>query len=223
MSLIRFRRSVPAPWIVRANSDLAVGQVAVRVLGELLAEDQDAVERRAQLVRHVREELGLVPRRQRELGRLLLEPPGARTRSRLFLRSTSDVLLGEQPRLWSRARRWSAAAPSAASAARRRAAATASAAPSVRIVASIVLSTTPMLPVSCSRNARCEAVNSPSEASSMTALTWPSNSTGSTMMLRGRATARPECTLDQVSAGCPSARMRWRSFAHWPTSPSPRR
>ena len=65
----------------------------------------------------------------------------------------------------------------------------------MRIVASIVLSTTPMmLPVSCSRNARCEAVNSLSEASSMTALTCPSYSTGSTMTLRGRALSRPPRT-----------------------------
>ena len=40
-----------------------------------------------------------------------------------------------------------------------------------------------MLCVSCSRNVRCVAVNGCSDASSMTALIWPSNSTGSTTML----------------------------------------
>jgi hypothetical protein len=39
---------------------LARGQVGLRVLRQLLPQDQDAVERSAQLVRHVRQELGLV-------------------------------------------------------------------------------------------------------------------------------------------------------------------
>ena len=62
----------------------------------------------------------------------------------------------------------------------------------MRIDASIVLSTMPMLSDSCSRNCRCDAVNVDSDASSMTALIWFSNSTGSTMMLRGIAPIRPE-------------------------------
>ena len=41
MSLIRFSRSVPAPWMVRANSTCLRRQVAVGVFGQLLAEDQD--------------------------------------------------------------------------------------------------------------------------------------------------------------------------------------
>ena len=43
----------------------------------------------------------------------------------------------------------------------------------------------PIEVVSCSRNMVCRSVNSWIEASSITALTWFSNSTGSTMMLRG--------------------------------------
>ena len=35
-------RSVPAEWMFRANSICLVGQVAVDVVGELLAEDEDA-------------------------------------------------------------------------------------------------------------------------------------------------------------------------------------
>jgi hypothetical protein len=42
MSLIRFSRSVPAPWIVLGELDLLRREVALRVLGQLLAEDQDA-------------------------------------------------------------------------------------------------------------------------------------------------------------------------------------
>ena len=53
--------------------DLLVGQVAVDVVAEQLREDQQRVQRRPQLVRHVREELGLVARRERELLRLLLQ------------------------------------------------------------------------------------------------------------------------------------------------------
>ena len=56
--------------------------------------------------------------------------------------------------------------------------------PSVCIVASMLFSTMPMLAVSCSRNARCEAVNALSEASSITALTRSSKSTGKTMTFR---------------------------------------
>ena len=42
MSLIRVSRSVPAEWMVRANSTCFGDEVAVGVFGELLAEDQDA-------------------------------------------------------------------------------------------------------------------------------------------------------------------------------------
>src|SRR6185369_8081551 len=47
--------------------DLARRQVALRVVRQLLRQDQQAVERRAQLVRHVGQELRLVLRREREL------------------------------------------------------------------------------------------------------------------------------------------------------------
>ncbi len=53
--------------------DLLVRQVAVRIFGKLLAENQNAVERRPQLVRHVGKELGFVLRCQRKFGRLLFE------------------------------------------------------------------------------------------------------------------------------------------------------
>ena len=53
--------------------DLLRRQIAGAILAELLAENQDGIERRAQLVGHVREELGLVLRGERELRGLLLE------------------------------------------------------------------------------------------------------------------------------------------------------
>ena len=74
--------------------DLLRRQVAGRVLRELLAENQDRVERRAQLVRHVRQELGLVLRGERELGRLFFER-AAGLLDFLVLALDFDVLLGE--------------------------------------------------------------------------------------------------------------------------------
>ena len=95
---MRLSRSVPAPWMVRANSTCFARQVAVRVVAELLAQDQDAVQRRAQLVRHVGQELGLVLRGQRQLGRLFLER-AAGLLDLLVLRLDLDVALGQLLRL----------------------------------------------------------------------------------------------------------------------------
>ena len=53
--------------------DLLGVQVAVAVLGQHPRQDQQRVQRRAQLVAHVGQELGLVLRAQGELGGLLLE------------------------------------------------------------------------------------------------------------------------------------------------------
>src|SRR5205807_6681746 len=53
--------------------DLLRREGGVGVVGEELREDQQAVERRAQLVRHVRQELRLVARAERELLGFLLE------------------------------------------------------------------------------------------------------------------------------------------------------
>ena len=69
---------------------------------------------------------------------------------------------------------------------------------SVRMFASIVLSTMPIDSVSWSRNAWWIGLNASNDASSMTALTWPSKRTGSTMMLRGGASPRPEAICDVV-------------------------
>ncbi len=73
-------------------------EVAVRILRQLLAQDENAVERSAQFMRHVREELGLVLRGERELGRLLLHR-AARLFDFLVLRFDLDVPVGELLRL----------------------------------------------------------------------------------------------------------------------------
>ena len=78
--------------------DLLRGQIAVRVFAQLLTEDQDAVQRRAQLVRHVGEELGFVFRGQRQLGGLLLER-AAGLLDFLVLRLDLDIALGKLLRL----------------------------------------------------------------------------------------------------------------------------
>ena len=92
-------RSLPDEWIVLANSTCFGGEVALGVLRELIREDEQAVERRAQLVRHVREELGLVLRGERELLGLLLERL-AGLLDLAVLALDLDVLLGEQARLF---------------------------------------------------------------------------------------------------------------------------
>ena len=92
--------------------------------------------------------------------------------------------------------------------------------PSVRMVASIVLKTAPMLCVSRSRNASEPALKFCSDASSMTALVSPSNRTGSTTTLTRCARPRLDSILTK-SAGTSVSRMRFFSAAHWPTRPSP--
>ena len=98
MSVMRLSRSVPGAVDGARELDLLRRQVALRVVAQLLAEDQDAVERRAQLVRHVGQELGLVLRRQRELGGLLLQR-APRLLDLAVLALDLGVLLGELLRL----------------------------------------------------------------------------------------------------------------------------
>src|SRR5262245_28234475 len=74
--------------------DLLGREVAVRIVAELLAQNEDAVERGTQLVRHVGEEFRLVFRGQRELGGLLLER-AARLLDFLVLALHLDVALGQ--------------------------------------------------------------------------------------------------------------------------------
>ena len=78
--------------------DLPVVEVAVGVVGQQLRQDQQRVERRAQLVRHVGEELRLVARGERELlGAVLQRPAGVLDLEVLDL--DRAVLAGQQPGL----------------------------------------------------------------------------------------------------------------------------
>ena len=74
--------------------------------------------------------------------------------------------------------------------------------------------------VSCSRKVICRVVNAVTEASSITALIWSSNRTGSTMMFCGTALNSAE-PIGTACGGISVIRMRRLSAAHWPIRPSP--
>ena len=78
--------------------DLLAGEIALRIVGELLAENEDRIERRAQLVRHVGKEFRLVLRGERKLGRLFFQS-AARLLDFLVLALDFDIALGELLRL----------------------------------------------------------------------------------------------------------------------------
>ena len=78
--------------------DLLGREAAIGVFGELLAEHENAVERRAQLVRHVGQELRLVLRSERQLAGLLFQC-AARLLDLLVLAFDFVVLFGELLRL----------------------------------------------------------------------------------------------------------------------------
>ena len=93
------RQQVVARRVDRLGElDLLGRQVAVGVLGELIGQDQQAVERRAQLVRHVGQELGLVLGGEGQLLGLFLQRL-AGLLDFLVLALDLDVLLGQQPGL----------------------------------------------------------------------------------------------------------------------------
>ena len=91
--------------------DLLGRQISVGIVGELLAQDQDAIERRAQLVRHVGKELGLILGGKGEFLGFLFDGP-ARLVNFLVLALDFDVLLGELLGFLRQAARSSAAIPS---------------------------------------------------------------------------------------------------------------
>ncbi len=75
-----------------------MAQIAVRILSQLLAQDENTVERRAQLVGHVGEEFRFVLRRQREFRRFLFDRT-ARLFDFLVLGFDFDVAVGQLLRL----------------------------------------------------------------------------------------------------------------------------
>ena len=97
MSVIRLSKSEPDEWMLRANSICFGGQITAAILRQLLAENQNGIQRRAQFVRHVREELGFVLRSKRELRRFFFER-ATRLLHFAVLAFHLDVLLGELPR-----------------------------------------------------------------------------------------------------------------------------
>ena len=80
---------------IAGEIDLLGQEVAGGVVGQLLAEDEDGVERRAQLVGHVGEELGLVLGGESQFGGLFLER-AAGLLDLAVLALDLGVLLGEQ-------------------------------------------------------------------------------------------------------------------------------
>ena len=85
MSLMSVSRSLPAEEMVCANFTCSSVRLPVLVVGEQLREDQRRVQRRAQLVAHVGQELALVLVGALELGRLLGEDRRLRERQLVLL------------------------------------------------------------------------------------------------------------------------------------------
>src|SRR5262249_4657076 len=142
--------------------DLLVAQVAAGVLAELIGKDEQAVERRPKLVRHVGEELALVFRSERELLGLLFQG-FARLFDFLVLALDFLMLVGKQSRLLlellvvccsSCCRLCSSFASDCDCLSRS----------SVRVFASIVLITMPIDSVSWSRNASWVWLNRSNDA-----------------------------------------------------------
>ena len=98
MSLMSISRSLPDEWIVLANSTCFGVRLPSGLLRQLVGQDQQAVERRAQLVRHVGQELGLVLRGERELLGLFFQRL-AGLLDFLVLALDFLVLVRQQPRL----------------------------------------------------------------------------------------------------------------------------
>ncbi len=82
MSLISISRSLPDEWMVLANSICLPVRLPSGFLRQLVGEDQQAVERRAQLVRHVGQEFGLVLARSGPAAWPSLPGPGGPVRLR---------------------------------------------------------------------------------------------------------------------------------------------
>ena len=99
MSLINFKQILARAANRARELDLFRRQVAVGIRRKLIGENEEAVERRAQLVGHVREKLGLVARGERELLRLAFERL-PRLLDLPVLAFDLFVLLEELPRLF---------------------------------------------------------------------------------------------------------------------------
>ncbi len=190
MSLISTRRSWPELWMVRANSiwrgvrlPSGLSPSWLARMSRLLSgvrSSCDMLARNSDLYFEVRASCSAFSSRARRAcsTSLFLRSTSAFWLARSFAFSSSSSLVCCSSSCWlcsSRARPWDCLSSS-----------------SVRLLASMVLSTMPIDSVSCSRKARCVLLKRSKEASSITALTSPSNTMGRTMMLRGVAWPRPD-------------------------------
>ena len=200
--------------------DLLGGQIALRIVAELLAQDEDAVQRRPELVRHIGEEFRLVLGGQRQFGGLFLQRAP---------RLLDLLVLALPPRRSARraagpsapASHWSAAARVCWVCSSVASCCDCFSRPSVCIVASMLLSTMPMPAVSCSRKDELQ---------------------GGELVERGELDDRLDLALEQRPAArrCCAARASNSpepigdgvrrhvgdqdaalSAAHWPIRPSP--
>ena len=221
MSLIRFSRSVPAPWIVRANSTCCGVRLPsglspscwprIRIEFSGVRSSCDMLARNSDLYFEV------------SASSVAFSSSARRACSiSWFLRSTSTLRSASCCAFCSscslvccNSRCWVCSSVASCCDCFSR--------PSVCIVASMQFSTMPMLAVSCSRNEICRSVNAPTEASSITALTWPSNSTGSTIDVVRRRLEQARSGSARHWPACSVISMRLPSAAHWPTSPWPMR
>ncbi len=218
MSLIRFNRSVPAPWMVRANSTCFGTRLPsgfsescwprIRMLFSGVRSSCDMLARNSDLYFEV------------SASSVALSSSARRACSiSWFLRSTSTLRSASCCAFCSSCSLvccssfcCACSSPASCCDCLRK--------PSVCIVASMLFSTMPMLSVSCSRNAICKVVNAVTEASSMTALTSFSNRTGSTTMFCGTTLNSAE-PIGTAWVGIVVISMRRLSTAHCPIRPSP--
>ena len=225
MSLIRPSRSVPAAWMVSANSTCLSVRLPSGVLGQQLGQDQQAVQRRAQLVAHVGQELGLVLGGQRQLLGLLLQRRAWPARPR----GSWLPPAGSGPRAGAPSPRSSSLVCCSSSCLVREQFLGLTQRRGLLLQALVGLLQLLLLRLQLGgqqlrlleqalgphvggdgvehdadglgqlvEEGRWISLNSPKVASSITAFTSPSNSTGRTMMLSGGASPRPGADLDVV-------------------------
>ncbi len=204
--LVDEREQVLAGPVDRARVlDLLVGEVPACVLGEQARQQQHAVERRAQLVRHVGEELRLVGADGGELGGFLLEAHTRVVQLRISLLEHLSLrlqLLGLRRKLlvrlaelhsccawssslvWRSSSSWVASRVASSCVSRKSAPARARAAATSNAMAS----------VSCTEESSWvdDSLHGWSVASSSTPMVLPSRASGSSTIARGALSPRPE-------------------------------
>ena len=196
MSLMSISRSLPDEWIVLANSVCLGVRLPSGFLRQLVGEDQQAVERRAQLVRHVGQELGLVLGGQGQLLGLFFQRL-AGLFDFLVLAFDFLVLVGQQAGLFLQflVGLLQLFLPALQLLGQR-----------LRLLEQVLRAHVGFDrvehdadgSVSWSRNAWCVGLKRSNDASSSTPLTWPSKTTGSTRMFCGGGFAQAGGDADVI-------------------------